>query len=56
MAIKQNITLSIDEETKNILKEEAKRRNMSIKKVGEEYFHLMIELEMAKRQRKAKEL
>lgn len=41
--MKKNITLTIDEETKSFLKEEAERRNISIKQVGEEYFLLMVE-------------
>ncbi|MDB4926322.1 hypothetical protein [Mucilaginibacter sp.] len=48
--MKQNITLTIDDETKSLLKEEAKRRGVSIKQVGEEYFQLMVTLLQAKKQ------
>jgi len=50
--MKQRITLSIDEETRIFLKEEAKRRNISVKKLGEEYFYLMMAEGQAKRLRK----
>jgi hypothetical protein len=47
--MKQKITLTIDKETHQFLKEEAKRRNVTIKQVGEEYFYLMVAEGEAKR-------
>jgi hypothetical protein len=54
--MKQNITLSIDEETKDFLKKEAQRRNISVKKVGEEYFELLVRKLQIERQYKTNTL
>ena len=49
--MKQNITLTIDAETREFLKEEAKRRNTTMKQIGEEYFYIMV-AELQKRKNK----
>jgi hypothetical protein len=38
----EKITITISKETHAKLKAEAKRRNITIKKLGEEYFNLLI--------------
>ncbi len=40
--MKGRITLTIDDETANLLKTEAARRKVSVKKLGEEYFYKMV--------------
>ena len=39
---KSRITLTIDDETRNFLEEEAALRKISVKQVGEEYFYMMV--------------
>jgi hypothetical protein len=41
--MKQKITLTLSAETHKMLKAEAKRRNMTLKKLGEEYFYKLID-------------
>jgi hypothetical protein len=41
--MKQKITLTLETETHKMLKDEAKRRNMTLKKLGEEYFYRLID-------------
>jgi hypothetical protein len=40
--MKENITLTIDAKTHEILKDEAKRRKITMKQLGEEYFYKMV--------------
>jgi hypothetical protein len=54
--MEKKITLTIDVRTKNFLKEEAKRRNMTMKKVGEEYFYKIVEELLAKEKNLTKTL
>lgn len=50
--MKQNITITLDAEAHKMLKEQAKARNMSMKKLGEEYFEIMVERLLEERKRK----
>jgi len=51
--MKQNITITLDAATHKFLIEEAKRRKMSMKKLGEEYFDLMVERLLEKKNSKS---
>ncbi|MFI5139165.1 MAG: hypothetical protein ACHQIM_15185 [Sphingobacteriales bacterium] len=47
--MKQKITLTLDAETHKQLKDEANRRNITLKQLGEEYFYKITDKIIAER-------